>query len=123
MTAGGGVITLGETMALFRATSLGGIDLVSDFQLGIGGAESNVAVGLARLGTPVTWLGRVGLPGVLDGRHTFVVEPLAADRSRLVHSEALSGALVPLCRRMLTVDTPAAFSRMNAELAARVTAA
>jgi len=54
------VVTIGETMAMFRATSLGGIDLVSDFRLGIGGAESNVAIGLARLGAPVTWLGRVG---------------------------------------------------------------
>ncbi|WP_461175083.1 sugar kinase [Arthrobacter sp. Z1-9] len=28
--------------------------------LGFGGAESNVAVGLARLGVPVTWMGRLG---------------------------------------------------------------
>lgn len=74
-------------------------------------------------GRELAWLGRVGLPGVLDGRHRFVVEPLGEGRSRLVHSEVLSGALVPLFRRMLTVDTPAAFSRMNVELAARVAAA
>ncbi|WAB81997.1 SRPBCC domain-containing protein [Microcella daejeonensis] len=74
-------------------------------------------------GRELTWLGRVGLPGVLDGRHRFVVEPLGEGRSRLVQSEVLSGALVPLLRRMLTVATPAAFSRMNAELAARATAA
>lgn len=54
------VVTFGETMGLFRATSVGSLEHVSDFALGIGGAESNVAVALARLGTPVTWVGRVG---------------------------------------------------------------
>ena len=54
------VVTLGESMGLFRATSVGSLTHVSDFALGIGGAEGNVAIALARLGTPVRWLGRVG---------------------------------------------------------------
>ncbi len=62
----GRVVTLGETMGLFRATGLGSLAQVSDFHLGIGGAESNVAVALARLGASVTWLGRVGLDGLGD---------------------------------------------------------
>ena len=72
-------------------------------------------------GRRLLWLGRVGIPGVLDGRHRFEVQPIDATRSRFIQSEVLSGALVPAFRRMLTVDTPAAFRRMNAELAARVT--
>jgi len=72
-------------------------------------------------GRLLVWLGRVGVTGVLDGRHRFEVEPIDANRSRFTQSEVLSGVLVPAFRRMLTVDTPAAFSRMNAELAARVT--
>lgn len=55
-----GVVTLGETMGLFVATSPGGLAHVDGFRLGIGGAESNVAIGLARLGAPATWIGRVG---------------------------------------------------------------
>jgi len=54
------VVTLGESMGLFRAAAVGSIVHVSDFTLGIGGAEGNVAIALARLGTPVRWLGRVG---------------------------------------------------------------
>ena len=54
------VVTLGETMGLFRAASIGSLAHVSDFTLGIGGAESNVAIALTRLGTPARWLGRVG---------------------------------------------------------------
>jgi 2-dehydro-3-deoxygluconokinase len=58
------VVTLGETMGLFRATSVGPLAEVTDFELGIGGAESNVAIGLARLGTAVRWVGRVGADGI-----------------------------------------------------------
>lgn len=58
--ANGRVVTVGETMALFRAASVGSLAHVSDFQLGIGGAESNVAIALSRLGASVGWVGRVG---------------------------------------------------------------
>lgn len=66
------------------------------------------------------WLGRVGVPGVLDGRHSFTVEPLGPDRSRLVQHERLSGALVPMFRKMLTVNAPEAFVALNQALAREV---
>jgi len=62
----GGVVTLGETMGLFTATAPGSLAQVRDFTLGIGGAESNVAIGLARLGTASTWVGRVGADEIGD---------------------------------------------------------
>jgi hypothetical protein len=43
----------------------------------------------------ITWLGRMWLPGVLDGHHIFRVEPATAKRCRLVHNEAFRGILVP----------------------------
>jgi 2-dehydro-3-deoxygluconokinase len=58
------VVTLGETMGLFRAASAGSLAEVTNFELGFGGAESNVAIGLARLGTAVRWIGRVGADGI-----------------------------------------------------------
>lgn len=54
------VVTLGETMGLFRAASIGSLEHVSQLELHIGGAESNVAIGVVRLGGSATWLGRVG---------------------------------------------------------------
>jgi len=54
------VATLGETMALVRSRDIGSLRHKSDLALGIGGAESNVAIALSRLGLDVTWLGRVG---------------------------------------------------------------
>ncbi|WP_210506983.1 sugar kinase [Naasia sp. SYSU D00057] len=56
----GGLVTLGETMALFRPTGIGSLAHESEFRLAIGGAESNVAIGVARLGGTAAWIGRVG---------------------------------------------------------------
>ena len=68
------------------------------------------------------WLGRLGLPGLVDGRHSFLVEPTDAG-CRLVQHEVLSGLLVPFVRRLLAVETPRAFVALNDALAARVAAA
>jgi 2-dehydro-3-deoxygluconokinase len=93
MTSGGGVVTFGETMALFRSTSLGGLEQVSDFQLGIGGAESNVAVGLARLGTPVTWVGRVGSDS-LGRRISRELRAEGIDVRAIVDETAATGLMI-----------------------------
>ena len=60
------VVTLGETMALLRPEGDAALAQVDRLSVGIGGAESNVAIGLARLGTAVAWLGRVGADGFGD---------------------------------------------------------
>lgn len=54
------VVTLGESLGLLVASRIGRLELVPTMDLGFGGAESNVAIGLARLGVPVTWMGRLG---------------------------------------------------------------
>ncbi|MFI7583528.1 sugar kinase [Kocuria sp. M1N1S27] len=54
------VVTFGETMALMRADRPGPLAHASSLSLSIGGSESNVAIGLHRLGIPAAWCGRVG---------------------------------------------------------------
>ncbi|RFA10802.1 sugar kinase [Subtercola boreus] len=54
------VVTFGETMALFVSATPAPLAHVDSLALRIGGAESNVAIALHRLGTAVTWVGRVG---------------------------------------------------------------
>lgn len=56
----GVVVTLGECMASFVARERGPMDEATDFRRTIAGAEANVAVGLARLGIGVSYIGRVG---------------------------------------------------------------
>ena len=58
--AAGYVFTLGETMVLFTPRAGSPMELATGASVGIGGAESNVAIGLARLGVDVVWAGRVG---------------------------------------------------------------
>ena len=53
-------ITLGESMALFAADTPGDLAQVSQYTRHIAGADSNVAIGLARLGLKVAWLSRLG---------------------------------------------------------------
>ena len=52
------VVTFGETMAAMR--SGGPLRLGGTLNLSVAGAESNAAIGLARLGHRVAWAGRVG---------------------------------------------------------------
>jgi 2-dehydro-3-deoxygluconokinase len=52
------VVTFGETMAAMRGG--GPLRLGGTLNLSVAGAESNVAIGLARLGHAVAWAGRVG---------------------------------------------------------------
>ncbi|MEP6696178.1 MAG: sugar kinase [Pseudonocardiales bacterium] len=54
------LVTMGETMALFRATSAGPLRHATSLSVGMAGAESNVAIGLRRLGASTAWGGRVG---------------------------------------------------------------
>jgi len=54
------VLCFGETMAMFVAEQAGDLASVGAFTKRIAGADSNVAIGLARLGFGVRWLSRVG---------------------------------------------------------------
>lgn len=54
------LITIGETMAAFTPDSQGPLRYVTGFGVRTAGAESNVAVGLAKLGVEAAWLSRLG---------------------------------------------------------------
>ncbi len=54
------VVTYGEALALFVADETGDFVDVEKYTRRLAGAESNVAIGLARLGLKVGWVSRVG---------------------------------------------------------------
>lgn len=70
-------------------------------------------------GRRFAWLGRLGVPGLLDGRHTFEVEP-HGEGSILHQRERFTGLLVPVVRSLLTDATPPGFAAMNEALRERV---
>jgi len=69
------VLCFGETMAMFVAEHAGELAGVSQFGKRIAGADSNVAIGLARLGFKVRWLSRVGD----DSLGRFVLDSLRSE--------------------------------------------
>ena len=54
------VVTLGETMVLFAPREAGPLRYVSDYRLKFGGAETNFAIALVRLGISAGWISRLG---------------------------------------------------------------
>ncbi|WPN49767.1 sugar kinase [Pseudomonas sp. P8_241] len=66
------ILSFGETMAMFVAEQTGDLASVNAFHKRIAGADSNVAIGLSRLGFNVAWLSRVGA----DSLGRFVIDTL-----------------------------------------------
>jgi hypothetical protein len=67
----------------------------------------------------VEWLGRLVVPGIFDGRHSFTLTPLAGGRTLLQQSETFSGALVPISGGILA-RTSDGFEAMNQALGQRI---
>ncbi len=59
------------------------------------------------------WLGRLGLPGIFDGRHRFELEATPSGGTHLVHTEHFSGVLVRFMRTSLDTQTVEGFRLMN----------
>lgn len=66
------VVTFGEAMAMFMADRPGELHQVEHFTRALAGAETNVSIGLARLGYNVRWISKVGD----DPFGKFIVESL-----------------------------------------------
>ena len=62
----GGLVTLGETMALFATDEIGPLRSARSLRLSVAGAESNVAIGMRRLGVRTTWISRLGADDLGD---------------------------------------------------------
>lgn len=62
-----------------------------------------------------SWLGSVLMPGLFDGRHEFLLEPIGP-ATRFHHRETFSGLLVPLLWKSMQAPTQAGFESMNRAL-------
>jgi 2-dehydro-3-deoxygluconokinase len=88
----GVLVTFGEVMGLISARSIGTLDVAREATIGIGGAEGNVAMGAARLGTRTRWTGRLGRDAIGD----LVERRLRADGVdvRAIRDDAFTGLMV-----------------------------
>ncbi|MFE6778994.1 sugar kinase [Streptomyces sp. NPDC057702] len=98
------VVTCGEAMLLMLAEPGVPLDRATHFRRSVAGAESNVAVGLARLGHRVRWLGRVGA----DAAGSAVLSELRADGVDVsqvdVDEQAPTGLLLRDCHPARAID-------------------
>ncbi|MFC4359590.1 SRPBCC family protein [Halobium salinum] len=77
-------------------------------------------VTVADTGRELRWVGHLGVRGLYDGEHRFVLKPLAGGRrTRLVHAERFSGVLAGLVNRWLGDATERGFRAMNEALQTR----
>lgn len=75
------VVTFGEAMAMFMANHPGSLHEVSQFTRELAGAETNVAIGLARLGLGSGWASKVGN----DAFGTFIIDRLKNENVNIDH--------------------------------------
>jgi hypothetical protein len=61
------------------------------------------------------WLGKLLLPGIFDGEHYFLLEPIGEKRTRFTHGEKFSGLLVSVFGGTLSA-TEKGFEAMNVAL-------
>jgi hypothetical protein len=61
------------------------------------------------------WKGKLGIKGIFDGEHYFILEENGPDETTFTHGEKFSGILLPLIGSALK-DTAKGFTLMNESL-------
>jgi hypothetical protein len=73
----------------------------------------------AELARELRWLGRLWMPGLFDGDHSFLLVSLGPARTCLVQKETFTGWLAPLLLKWMGDATRQGFEEMNRALKAR----
>ena len=68
----------------------------------------------------LVWTGKLIIPGLLDGKHSFRIEHVAGNRVRFIHKEMFSGLLVQFMSSKYLKNIKKGFEQMNESLKKRV---
>lgn len=63
----------------------------------------------------IRWLGTLGIKGIFDGQHEFIIEKVNENKCIFHHNEYFSGILIPFFGQLL-IKTERGFTRMNEAL-------
>jgi hypothetical protein len=66
------------------------------------------------------WKGKLGIKGVFDGEHYFLLEEITPNQTRFIQGEKFTGLFSGLLMKMIGEDTKAGFISMNKALKTRV---
>ncbi|MFK7787736.1 MAG: SRPBCC family protein [Crocinitomicaceae bacterium] len=64
----------------------------------------------------LTWLGRGFIPGIFDGKHSFIFTKNDDGSTTLVQSEVFRGILVPFMSKKFKAEIKEGFEAMNSSL-------
>jgi len=106
------VVTLGEALVLWAAEQTGPLAEVQSFSQHTAGAETNVAVGLARLGLHVGWVSRLGD----DVSGDYLRQAFEREGVDCSHVATVHGGLTASMRKGRVddgTDPPIAYQRAN----------
>ena len=59
------------------------------------------------------WIGKLGIKGIFDGEHYFILEQISPTETRFIHGENFKGILSGLFMKMIKEDTEKGFVSMN----------
>lgn len=94
------VVTLGEAMVLLMTDAAGPLERAAAFAKRTAGAETNVAIGLVRLGLRVGWASRLGT----DSFGRFLLESLQAEGVDCTHVACAEGERTGFMIKGCTTD-------------------
>ena len=67
-------------------------------------------------GKSFTWIGRIIMPGIVDGKHSFEVIPLENGKVKFIQYEKFSGILSGIMVKKYGTETKENFIKMNVAL-------
>ena len=94
----------------------GTIKVGERFQATIGGMKFKPTTKVYTPNQEFTWLGRLFIPGIFDGRHSFLFQSNNDGSTTLIQKEGFSGILVPFMKRKLDTEIKQGFEAMNEKL-------
>lgn len=97
----------------------GNIVLNETFNAEIGTMKFRPTLKVLKPKEEFTWLGKLLLTGLFDGRHTFLFNENVDGSTTLIQKESFSGILVGLMKKKLDSDIVEGFQAMNQALKAR----
>jgi hypothetical protein len=65
------------------------------------------------------WIGHMIIPGLFDGEHSFIIEPVEDNKVRFIQKELFRGIFTPLIMKSIGEKTQQGFEEMNRALKER----
>ena len=94
----------------------GTVALNQKFEAEIGGMKFKPTLKVLKPTEEFTWLGKLLIPGIFDGRHSFIFIDNADGTTTMIQKEDFRGILVPFMKKKLNTEILDGFKSMNEKL-------